>query len=312
VLRSSIVIATFRRPEELTLALRSILLQTRLPHELIVVDDGELEELPLQDLFDAAGVRTHYHRKTGRGLPESRNIGVDLATGDVILFLDDDVALFPDYVAEVLKVFESDQDGEIAGVGGREANLIRPMSWRSRLRRLRDILFLMGGFSEGRVLPSGYCTEYGSPGRPITELTDVDFLVGATSAYRKTVFREERFSEGYPALGEDKDFSYRVSRRHRVVINPNAMLFHSESPTARANRRNRGYQGVLGRYLFFRRYLLTSPWHWVFFAYALCGHLLSRALIALVTKDLGDREQFHGMLAATRDIVAGRAAGADD
>jgi len=306
VLRSSIVIATRNRERELTNALRSILPQTRLPDEVIVVDDGELAEFPLQQQLENAGVTTLYHRKEAPGLPESRNSGVELSSGEVILFLDDDVELFPDYVEQILRVFETDTAEQVGGVGGAEANLIRPIHWRGRLRRIRDILCLMGGFREGQVLPSGYCTEYGSTGRPLRRLTDVEFLVGATSAYRRAIFDEFRFTENYRELGEDKDFSYRVSRNYRLLVNPDARLFHHESELGRGDRRSRGRRGILGRYLFFRRYLSTARYRWAFFYYALAGHILSRALLALVSGETGDREQLRGMLDAAREILSGR------
>lgn len=306
MLQSSVIIPTKNRNQELANALRSILIQTRLPQEVILVDDGSMDGFPLKQQFEDVGVRTYYHRKSTPGLPESRNAGVKLSTGDVILFLDDDVILFPTYIEEIVGLFESDKTGEIGGVGGSEANLIKPISWMSRLRRLRDIVCLMGGFKEGRVLPSGYCTEYGSTGSPIKKVTAVDFLVGATSAYRRSVFQEFLFTENYRELGEDKDFSYRVSRKHRLLINPDALLFHFEAPQGRGNRRDRGRRGILGRYIFFRRYLLGSRYQWVFFYYALFGHVASRALIAFVSRDSGDREQLRGMLDATREIFSGR------
>jgi len=306
VLRISIIIPTYKREGELNNALRSILIQTRLPQEVIIVDDGDMGGFPLQQLFEDSGIRTLYHRKKAPGLPESRNSGVQLSTGEVILFIDDDVILFPTYVEEIVKVFESDETGEIGGVGGSEANLIKPMTLRNRLRRLRDIIFLMGGFKEGRVLPSGYCTEYGSTGNPIMKYTEVDFLVGATSAYRMAVCQDYQFTENYRELGEDKDFSYRVSRKYRLLINPNALLYHFESPLSRGNRRHRGRRGILGRYIFFRKYLFKSRYQWLFFYYALSGHIASRSLVALVSSDSGDREQLWGMLGATRDIVLGK------
>jgi GT2 family glycosyltransferase len=306
VLRSSVVIATYHRPDFLAKALLSILEQTRLPEEVVIVDDGDLGEFPIKQRFVDKGIRTQYKKKTKRGLPESRRIGVSLSGGDIILFIDDDVVLLPDYIEQVLRVFESDEIGEIAGVGGSEANDSVPRSIGSRLRRLRDIVFLMGGFQEGRVLPSGYCTEYGSTGRPIIRLTDVDFLIGASSAYRRWVCEQYPFSIGYRALGEDKDFSFRVSRDHRVLINPDAKLFHYQTPVLRENREIRGRRGVLGRYIFFRRYLLTSSLRWLFFTYAVTGHIFSRLLIAVTSRDPGDSAQLRGMLLAVREIMTGK------
>ena len=40
MLKISLIIPTYNRPDELTVALRSVLEQTRLPDELVIVDDG--------------------------------------------------------------------------------------------------------------------------------------------------------------------------------------------------------------------------------------------------------------------------------
>ena len=54
--------------------------------DIVVVDQSEEPQAPTQD-----GIR--YHVDTGCGLPRARNIGLGLATGDAVLFLDDDVHL---------------------------------------------------------------------------------------------------------------------------------------------------------------------------------------------------------------------------
>lgn len=310
MLRSSIVIATYNRPVELGRALRSLLVQTRLPDEVIVVDDGDLPRFPLQEMFRAAGILTVFLRKERPGLTASRNAGMRAASGDVILFIDDDVVLLPDYVREIVAVFEGDRQSAIGGVGGLEANLLRHLTWRSRIRRLVEIAFGMAGFREGRVLPSGYCTEYGSTGRPIRKITAVDFLVGATSAYRAAICRAYAFSEDYNAtshgIGEDKAFSYSVSRQYRVVVNPDALLYHYESPVSRASYRERGRSTVLHHYRFFKRQVLRHGYQWPLFYYALFGHLLSRSLVALLLPGEERKAKVAGMWSAAWEVLRGR------
>ena len=45
----SIIIPTYNSPEELQNCLASILEQTVLPGEIIIVDDGNLEQIPLAE-----------------------------------------------------------------------------------------------------------------------------------------------------------------------------------------------------------------------------------------------------------------------
>jgi len=134
-LSSSLVIPTYNRPQELAVALASILRQTRLPEQLVIIDDGQLEDIPQRAALEAAGVEILYQRKSIPDLPTSRNIGIRISSGDVVLFLDDDVELEPDYIAQMLAPLEADPDGRIAGVGGRILNF----------RKLRPAHRLRGG-----------------------------------------------------------------------------------------------------------------------------------------------------------------------
>lgn len=49
------------------------------------------------------------------GLSAGRNVGIHEATGDIIAFLDDDVVLFPEWLAEIMKAFE---DNMVIGATG--------------------------------------------------------------------------------------------------------------------------------------------------------------------------------------------------
>ena len=84
----TIIIPTYRRPEKLHRALSSIPATTNRPHEIIVIDD-----CPDGSAFEVAkkhGCRYIYKGGMDRGQSHSRNIGINLARGTYISFLDDD------------------------------------------------------------------------------------------------------------------------------------------------------------------------------------------------------------------------------
>ncbi|WP_295578544.1 glycosyltransferase family 2 protein [uncultured Lamprocystis sp.] len=307
MLSTTVVIPTFHRPAELTTALRSILTQTRRPDELIVVDDGNLPELPLHSQLQQAGIACRLERKALPGLTESRNLAIAIATGDLLFFFDDDVELFPDYLEHTICIFEQDAAGRIGGVGGVIVNH-KPVDTSRRLRRILDRLFLNSGTTEGRVLRSGFSVNYGYTGRlPDTDYR-VDFLPGGVCAYRREVFSTLRFTPGYHevAIGEDLDFSYRVGRRWRLVLTPKSRLYHFESPKMRHAPFATGRRFILGKYLFFRDLVHGASWDWLLFWYACGGYLIIRLLILAASRQGADWDRVRGVVSAILDIARGR------
>lgn len=304
---SSIIIPTYNRPEEIRACIRSVLKQTVKPQEIIVVDDGNLGGFPLRNLCEQEGNACIYHRKTVRGLTRSRNVGIGLASTDILFFLDDDVVLFTDYIDEILQTYALGSFGRIMGVGGSIVNE-KPVSKAERLRHLLDRVFGVSGSQEGQVLPSGFSTDFGTTGRELREVTAVDFLPGGVSSYRREVFDLFSFSEKYSGygMGEDKDFSYRVSRQYRLVVNPRARLYHRESPKMRYDKARETREIVMGRYNLFRDYLQTTPWSWFRFSYALFGYLVVRSLIVCLSPKKGNRQRVQGILMAIMDMARNR------
>jgi glycosyltransferase involved in cell wall biosynthesis len=83
----SIVIPTKDRPELLLRALRSVAAQSFRDHEILVVDDGDGRGAAAAEAFDPA-IRTL--ATGGAGQVPARNLGINLARGERIAFLDDD------------------------------------------------------------------------------------------------------------------------------------------------------------------------------------------------------------------------------
>ena len=183
-MRTSVIIPTYNRPDDLKKCIESILTQTVRPDELIIVDDGALQELPLKKSCEDAGIGYLYFKKDKPGLTASRNAGIKLASGDIVIFFDDDVVLFPDYIEQILSVYKEDPGGEVGGVGGAVANT-PPLKIKQRIKRALEIVFLISGLKEGKVLPSGFCTNFGDTDRPLVKNTEVDFLSGGVSSFRK-------------------------------------------------------------------------------------------------------------------------------
>ena len=116
---TSIVICTLNRAEALFRCIRTILAQTILPQELIIVDAGNIPSLENQiaDLIHSTQIQLIYLREKP-STTRQRNIGIKTAASDILFFLDDDVLLAETYIEEILRTYASKEDDNIGGARG--------------------------------------------------------------------------------------------------------------------------------------------------------------------------------------------------
>lgn len=93
--RISVIIPAYNAGRYLAAAIESVLVQTLPATEIIVVDNGSTDDT-------AAVARrwpVRYHYQAGEAAPIARNLGVQLARGDWLAFLDADDLWLPDKLA---------------------------------------------------------------------------------------------------------------------------------------------------------------------------------------------------------------------
>src|SRR5487761_2384926 len=103
----SVVIATLNRPAMLLDAARSVAENSYHDWEVIVVDDGSEPPVDSEALRAILQDRVCIvrHAKT-MGVPEAKNAGLRVASGEIILHLDDDDLLANDALASVAEAFQ--------------------------------------------------------------------------------------------------------------------------------------------------------------------------------------------------------------
>ena len=110
----SVVIPTYNRAHVLGRSIDSVLKQTYTNFELIIVDDGSVDntmELIKKYLNDG---RVKYHRlENNAGVSNARNEGAALAQGEWIAFHDSDDEWHPDKLEKQLKYIENHQECEM-------------------------------------------------------------------------------------------------------------------------------------------------------------------------------------------------------
>jgi len=289
----SAIICTRNRPDDLAACLCSVGTQTRRPDQVVVVDASDDDRTrSIVRAWTAGGpIADVQYLRAAPGLTRQRNVGIAVATGDVVMFLDDDVVLEPVYVARIAELFACDP-----ALGGAQGVIATTaLHGRRRLVNLFRRLFLMNSLGgSGGVKRSGFAAYDAWPRtvRPVTS------LVGCNMSYRRSVFARFRFDEWFDGygLGEDQDFSYRVGRVHRLVQTPHARLEHRLSPVERARAAALHEMAAVNHVYFVRRNLPPTPLTWLCVVWSELGELLS------VLKT-GDRAAIAGRLRGWRRAV---------
>ena len=209
--RVSVVLPTLDRPQAIYNLLRHLEHQTSRPHEIVIVDQSAEPNDRVRAYAESTpGIR--YHRIPERGLPNARNVGVGLATGDVVLFLDDDSIPDPDLVRYHAEGYG---DPEVSGVGGRVLGGYDAVG--ASIGVFRE--------SDGKVVRN-----FGA-----TTRCAVDHLPGGNMSFRRIVFEKVGgFDKTYggSAIGEETDFCLRARRAgFRFLFEPRASLEHLHLPT---------------------------------------------------------------------------------
>ena len=215
---ASVIIATYNRGEILPRTLDTVLNQTCQGFRVIVVDQSPVTAPELASYLEAHGDRVEYYRLTRPNLPAARNFGIRKAAGEIIIFVDDDVEVPPDYVANHLMSYE---DERVAGVTG--------LTFSSPEQTLDYVV-------------AGSWRGYGIRGPVSDSPVPVTWLDGCNMSYRREALVEaglfdERFTGS--AWAEDRDMAVRVRRLgHRLVLNPKVRLLHLALPSGGCSARD--------------------------------------------------------------------------
>lgn len=273
----SVIICTYNRVDPIQDCLDSLIKQTRPPDEVIIVDASDTQPLPalLRYRYGNGPLQIRYFYSRPPQLTRQRNEGIQASRGDIIFFFDDDVVLEPDYIEQVMRVYEEDTEGVVGGVQGTLTNVNSRMGWK---RRLLMNLFMLDGPGDGRVLPSGFQrwvaygeSRYLSMHQPLY----IEVMSGCIMSYRRIVVDEFKFDERFPTYGgEDQDFSYRVSRKYRLCYTPLARAEHHSDPLGRLGLGNYYYQSGQSHVFLFFNAFVDNPLNWLAFGWSILGRMI--------------------------------------
>ena len=213
-LKVSVIIATYRREAVLCDAIRQVLAEPYGNKELLVIDQTEEHTDETRSFLESVKDSIRYIRMDHPSVTEAENLGIREATGDILLFLDDDVQFESGLVEAHVRNYA---DASIAGVAGL---VLDP--GRSPIRRLSSLcwnphfgyFFFRHDYAKRVRVPN--CLEGNMSYRRQT-LLDVGPI-------------DENFRENAWLWGQD--LSVRVARAGgKIVHDPAATLVHLRFPS---------------------------------------------------------------------------------
>lgn len=219
-IKVSLVICTYNRPKLLKSTLQSVvnLYFDPVLFEIIVVDNGSDDHS--HDVF--ASIKQYgrckmvYAREEILGLSHARNKGIVLAEGEIVAFLDDDELVDPNWLKELIKPYDSDE--QIACVGGKIIPVFPdnkyPM-WYSK-----DIQGFFGGVDHGEQIH-----EVNFP---------IEYIGGGNMSFnRQLILDAGMFNVRLGIIGassysgEENELALRIKNKgFKVLYNPFAITYH--------------------------------------------------------------------------------------
>jgi GT2 family glycosyltransferase len=218
-LRLSVIIATHARPDALARLLNSLAPQLagsagEASREILLAENGT----PAPSLLPATAPPLGHLHDPRPGKCRIQNVAIRQATGDIIVCLDDDLVVAPNYLNEVERFFT--EHPEFAAMKGRTLPAEDPAA-------------KVG--AETAVWLDLPIVDHGE------EVIEVRGVLGANMAFRATALArvglfDERLGPGAAGHEEETEMSARLGRAgFKIGYAPRALVFHDVDPV-RADR----------------------------------------------------------------------------
>ena len=107
-MKFSIIIHSRNENKDIRLSIESALAQTYPPQEILVVDDSTDNTPAIIKEYEPAGVKLLNGPR--KGCCEAKNLGTRAASGEVVVILNADVVLPPDFLGKILKHYQAGAD----------------------------------------------------------------------------------------------------------------------------------------------------------------------------------------------------------
>lgn len=261
-MRVSAIVPTIGRPRSLERLLNSLAQQSYSIDE-VVVADGSTDDSTARVLADPRWAKAAKVLRTVRVQPphavRQREAAIAISTGELLLFLDDDVELQPNCLAEMLRALQGHAEAVAVMADFNNQQWATPTrAWRVYLRFVHG---LTSGAWQGRLI--GPLLRYGFNPVP-TETRRCDWFGAGNSLVCRGAFeRAGGFSDFFlrrSTMNEDVDLSIRVASQGHILFCPSAKLGHFHDPGGRVSPGQAAEDDLFNRFHILHRSAGRSRW----------------------------------------------------
>lgn len=205
-MKVSIIVPTYNREEALVNTITDCLSQSFDEKEIVVIDQTKEHNDKTVNFITSVQEKIVYIKENTPGLTRARNIGARSASGDILIFIDDDVVLDNDFIANHVDNYIHRNADAVQG------RIIEDNSQPSEQPQwVKNNL---------RFIGSNNCLSFGKT----NTLTGCNFSV-KKDVYLKIGGFDERYTKS--ANNEDSDFGLRLYKNNfNIVFSPLAKLKH--------------------------------------------------------------------------------------
>ncbi|MCQ2075926.1 MAG: glycosyltransferase family 2 protein [Bacteroidaceae bacterium] len=230
MIRFSVVIPLYNKRNNIASTLESVLNQTCMPEEIIVVDDGSTDGgSDVVSGFQKRFPFVKLIKKKNGGVCSARNEGVRCAACEYVALLDADDIWDKEYLAEQKRLVEDFPEAKLWGINYAEME-------KGQLAR-----FLPTGLPERY---RGYVDNYFSiPGRVS------DLFCSSSVVIERSVFDDVGYFDERIKYAEDNDMWWRIIASYKVVFYDKYMAFYQFDGENRALMREKKLKDFLPYYV---------------------------------------------------------------
>jgi len=216
----SIVIPTYNRAKILDTSLKRIFSSNfpKSKYEVLVINDAsndETEEVCLK-WQKLENLKYHKQKKAGQGV--ARNTGIDMASGKIIIFEQDDIYVTKNFLQEHYKIHQKHPAKNFGCLGlilwDPEIEISNLMKWSTN-----EITFF-NKFG-GHQFAFNHLKE--------NQIADYNYFYTSNLSIKKEILVENQFDPWFDGYGwEDIELGYRLQKKEdlKLVYNPQAVAYH--------------------------------------------------------------------------------------